>query len=63
MPGKLEPGNPNYELAYSTCGIVDYLAAIGEHAGETGSVRHKIEAAFKVITKQENLLTERLLII
>lgn len=61
VPGKLEPGNPNYELAYSTCGIVDYLVAIGEQAGETGSVRHKIEAAFKAITTQENLLTERLL--
>ncbi len=61
VPGKLEPGNPNYELAYSTCGIVDYLTALGEHAGETGTVRQKIEAAFAAITAQENLLTERLL--
>ncbi len=61
VPGKLEPGNPNYELAYSTCGIVDYLAALGEQAGETGTVRQKIEAAFAAITAQENLLTERLL--
>ncbi|UHS58308.1 cysteine desulfurase-like protein [Agrobacterium vaccinii] len=61
VPGKLEPGNPNYELAYSTCGIVDYLTAIGEQAGETGTVRQKIEAAFAAITAQENLLTERLL--
>ncbi|MFK0332895.1 cysteine desulfurase-like protein [Rhizobium sp. NPDC090275] len=61
VPGKLEPGNPNYELAYSTCGIVDYLAALGEQAGETGPVRQKIEAAFAAITEQENLLTERLL--
>ncbi len=61
VPGKLEPGNPNYELAYSTCGIVDYLTAIGEQAGETGTVRQKIEAAFTAITAQENLLTERLL--
>ncbi len=35
VPGKLEPGNPNYELAYSTCGIVDYLVSLGEQAGET----------------------------
>lgn len=61
VPGKLEPGNPNYELAYSTCGIVDYLAALGEQAGETGTVRQKIEAAFAAIMAQENLLTERLL--
>lgn len=61
VPGKLEPGNPNYELAYSTCGIVDYLTALGEQAGETGTVRQKIAAAFTAITAQENLLTERLL--
>ena len=61
VPGKLEPGNPNYELAYSTCGIVDYLTALGERAGETGAVRQKIESAFAAITAQENLLTEKLL--
>jgi cysteine desulfurase family protein (TIGR01976 family) len=61
VPGKLEPGNPNYELAYSTCGIVDYLSTLGEQAGETGTVRQKIEAGFVAITAQENLLTERLL--
>ncbi|NSY17314.1 cysteine desulfurase-like protein [Neorhizobium sp. AL 9.2.2] len=61
VPGKLEPGNPNYELAYSTCGIVDYLTTLGEQAGETGTVRQKIEAAFAAITAQENLLVERLL--
>ena len=61
VPGKLEPGNPNYELAYSTCGIVDYLTALGEQAGETGTVRQKIEAAFAAITAQENLLVEHLL--
>ena len=61
VPGKLEPGNPNYELAYSTCGIVVYLTTLGEQAGETGTVRQKIVAAFAAITAQENLLTERLL--
>ena len=61
VPGKLEPGNPNYELAYSTCGIVDYLTALGEQTGETGTVRQKIVAAFTAITAQENLLTDRLL--
>lgn len=61
VPGKLEPGNPNYELAYSTCGIVDYLAELGKRAGETGSLRARIEAAYEAITAQENLLAERLL--
>ncbi|SMC73751.1 cysteine desulfurase-like protein [Rhizobium sp. RU36D] len=61
VPGKLEPGNPNYELAYSTCGIVDYLTALGERTGESGSTRQKIEAAFAAITAQENLLADRLL--
>lgn len=61
VPGKLEPGNPNYELAYSTCGIVDYLTKLGEHAGEKGSVRNRIATAFKAITAQEDALTERLL--
>ncbi|KPF41250.1 cysteine desulfurase-like protein [Rhizobium sp. AAP43] len=61
VPGKLEPGNPNYELAYSTCGIVDYLVTLGEQAGETGTTRQKIEAAYGAITTQEDALTERLL--
>ncbi|WP_288431404.1 cysteine desulfurase-like protein [uncultured Agrobacterium sp.] len=61
VPGKLEPGNPNYELAYSTCGIVDYLVKLGEQAGDTGSIRSRIVTAFKAITAQEDALTERLL--
>jgi cysteine desulfurase family protein (TIGR01976 family) len=61
VPGKLEPGNPNYELAYSICGIVDYLCELGEKAGETGSTRDKIVAAYGAITTQENALVERLL--
>lgn len=61
VPGKLEPGNPNYELAYATCGIVDYLTEIGEMAGETGSAREKIVAAYGAITAQENELVDRLL--
>jgi cysteine desulfurase family protein (TIGR01976 family) len=61
VPGKLEPGNPNYELAYATCGIVDYLIEIGEMAGEFGSTREKIVAAYGAITAQENALVDRLL--
>jgi selenocysteine lyase/cysteine desulfurase len=61
VPGKLEPGNPNYELAYSTVGIVDYFVALGEHHGATGSRRDKLVAAYKAITAHEDALTERLL--
>ncbi|MFD1694337.1 cysteine desulfurase-like protein [Roseibium aestuarii] len=61
IPGKLEPGNPNYELAYATCGIVDYLCELGRRAGATGSTRDLIVAAYGAITAQEDALTERLL--
>ncbi|MDX0713229.1 cysteine desulfurase-like protein [Sinorhizobium medicae] len=61
VPGKLEPGSPNYELAYSTCGIVDYLCELGARSGEAGTVRRKIEAAFDAVASQEDALTERLL--
>ncbi|MGJ5620911.1 cysteine desulfurase-like protein, partial [Sulfitobacter sp. MF3-043] len=61
VPGKLEPGNPNYELAFSAVGIVDYLASLGEHMGGTGSKRKKLETAFDVIAKHEDMLTERFL--
>lgn len=61
VPGKLEPGNPNYELAYSTCGIVDYLTTLGRMAGDEGSPRSQIATAFAAITAQEDALTNRLL--
>lgn len=61
VPGKLEPGNPNYELAYSTVALVDYLEALGVRAGASGSPREKVEAAFRAITAQEDALTGRLL--
>lgn len=61
VPAKLEPGNTNYELAYSSTGIVDYLATLGEQAGEAGSIRQKIETAWAMITEHENAIAERLL--
>lgn len=61
VPNKLEPGNPNYELAYSCCGIIDYLEgfAVAHGINETG--RAAIEAAFGIITDHETELAERLL--
>jgi cysteine desulfurase family protein (TIGR01976 family) len=61
IPAKLEPGNASYELAYSSTGIVDYLAELGSQAGCDGSVREKIVVAYEAITQHENRLAERLL--
>ena len=62
VPAKLEPGNANYELAYSLTAVRDYLAAIGA-ASVPGkaTVREKIEAAFGLITHHECSLSESLL--
>ncbi|TNC49171.1 cysteine desulfurase-like protein [Rubellimicrobium rubrum] len=59
VPGKLEPGNPSYECAYSTLALRDYLADLGGAAG--GTVRNRIEAAFGAVTRQEDALVGRLL--
>lgn len=59
VPGKLEPGNPSYECAYSTLAIRDYLAGLGAAAG--GDPRSRIEAGFGAITRQEDALVGRLL--
>ncbi|MES2255675.1 MAG: cysteine desulfurase-like protein [Pseudomonadota bacterium] len=57
VPGKLEPGNPCYELAWGAAGIVDYFDALG---GRTGD-RAAIERAFAGIASHEAALGERLL--
>lgn len=62
VPGKLEPGNANYELSYSVAGLLDYLADIGSRAGSDGtSPRRDLETAFDAFRVQENALVERLL--
>lgn len=55
-PGKLEPGNPCYELAWGAAGIVDYFEALGQ-----GSGRASIEQAFEDISAHEADIGERLL--
>jgi cysteine desulfurase family protein (TIGR01976 family) len=57
VPGKMEPGNPSYECAYSTVAIRDYLAGLG--AGPT--VRDKLKSGFEAIAAQEDALVGRLL--
>ena len=56
VPGKLEPGNPNYELAYATTAVVEYLQELG-----AGSGRAALEAGFAAIARQEQVLTDKLL--
>jgi cysteine desulfurase family protein (TIGR01976 family) len=58
VPGKLEPGNPSYECAYSTLAIRDYFAGLG---GAAPTPRAGIEAGFAAVTAQEDALVERLL--
>ena len=58
VPGKLEPGNPSYECAYSTLALRDYFAGLG---GAAPSPRAAIEAGFAAVTAQEDALVERLL--
>ncbi|MFN4128896.1 MAG: aminotransferase class V-fold PLP-dependent enzyme [Paracoccaceae bacterium] len=58
VPGKLEPGNPSYECAYSTLAIRDYFAGLG---GVATNPRAAIEAGFAAVTRQEDALVERLL--
>lgn len=55
-PGKLEPGNPCYELAWGAAAIVDYLEGLGGAAGFGGVAR-----AFDAIAAHETALGARLL--
>ena len=57
VPAKLEPGNTNYELAWGSAGIVDYLDELG---GGTGD-RSAIERAYDGIAAQETAIGARLL--
>lgn len=56
VPAKLEPGNPNYELAWGSAAIVDYVERLG---GGTG--RGAVEAGFEAIARHEAIICERLL--
>lgn len=56
VPMKLEPGNSNYELAWGSAGIVDYLEAIGGAPGREG-----IGRAFDAIARHEEAIAARLL--
>ena len=61
VPGKLEPGNPSYELAYSCLGVIDYLEALAQAHGVNTTGRAAVEAAFALIARHEEALSRRLL--
>lgn len=61
VPNKLEPGNPNYELAYSCVGIIDYVEELAAAHGINARGRAAVEAAFDMIADHEAALAERLL--
>ncbi len=61
-PYKFQPGNVNFEMAYSLMGIHDYLQDIArEHFGELGKGRDAYEKAFQLFADQEEKLSEKLL--
>jgi cysteine desulfurase family protein (TIGR01976 family) len=57
VPHKLEPGNANYELAWGSAGIADYLDELGGGTGDFGAIRR----AFEDIAVHEEHIAERLL--
>ncbi|RRJ82270.1 cysteine desulfurase-like protein [Aestuariirhabdus litorea] len=57
VPAKMEPGNANYELAWGTTAIVDYIDTLGGGGGD----RTSIIKGFDAIAAHEELLSERLL--
>jgi len=61
VPNKLEPGNPNYELAYSCLGVIDYLEAFTQAHGVNAAGRRAVEAAFDIMADHEAALSKRLL--
>jgi cysteine desulfurase family protein (TIGR01976 family) len=63
LPGKLQPGNVNYELSVGSAGITAYLAELGVRCGAPAdaSRRNQIETAFAAIAEHESALAERLL--
>ncbi|MEZ5288345.1 MAG: cysteine desulfurase-like protein [Vicinamibacterales bacterium] len=62
IPYKLQPGNPNYELSWSSVGIVDYAEELGARAGTAAaSPRSRMETAFASMAAHEEVLARRLL--
>jgi cysteine desulfurase family protein (TIGR01976 family) len=62
IPYKLQPGNVNYELAYSLLGVIDYLEAVYKHHwNDKVEFRSNIEKVFDLFALQEEKLAALLL--
>lgn len=61
IPGKLEPGNASYELAWGAAGVVDYLEALGTRMAPGSTGKAARDAAWQAIAAHEEGLAERLL--
>lgn len=59
LPGKLEPGNANYELSYGSLGVLDYLAELQGMVGAEPDPQAR--AAWDAIAAHEEQLARRLL--
>ena len=61
-PYKFQPGNVNYELAYGCIGINEYLVELASRSGRNfENERGALQAAFELITRQEEAVCTRLL--
>jgi cysteine desulfurase family protein (TIGR01976 family) len=63
IPGKLQPGNPNYELSYGSSAIPDYLVELGTRSGAAAGAtrRERMAAALDAIAAHEEALAGRVL--
>ena len=63
VPGKLQPGNPNYELSHGATAIPDYLVDLGARSGAAPGADRRvlIHAAFDAIAAHEAALAEQVL--
>jgi cysteine desulfurase family protein (TIGR01976 family) len=61
VPQKMEPGNANYELAFSCTGVLDYFEDFAKAHGINSKGRAAVEASFALIADHEESLSERLL--
>jgi cysteine desulfurase family protein (TIGR01976 family) len=61
LPGRLETGTPQIELLAGLTATVDYFAEVGELAGEGGSRRKKIAAAYEASIAHEVEMSLRLI--
>jgi cysteine desulfurase family protein (TIGR01976 family) len=61
LPERFETGTPQIELLAGLSAAVGYFEALGEMAGEKGSRRAKIAAAYKASIAYENPLAQKLI--